>query len=157
MSVNTRTCRARWSLLYLLPFLVMLQVSAPAAAGCDATISLVDFGRLDLEEGGQITGELTVNCDEPGGFSVGLSQGIGDFVLRKMRGSQGAELRYNLFVDPARRRIWGDGISAGTQTIKGENDGRRPSIIPIYGTVPSRQSVLTGPYSDNLLVTVEKL
>ncbi len=157
MPVMIATRQARWFLGCLIPFLMMLQVSVPAAAGCEASVSLVDFGRLDLERGGEVTGELIVNCDEPGGFSIGLSPGIGDFTKRRMRGSDGAELVYNLFVDPARRRVWGDGVSAGTQRIKGENDGRRPSIIPIYGIVPSRQSVLTGPYSDNLLVTIEKL
>lgn len=157
MPVISMTCRTRQVVWCLALFLAALQVSAPAAAGCEATVSLVDFGRLDLEQGGRVTGELIVNCDEPGGFSIGLSPGLGDFVRRKMRGSDGTELSYNLFVDPSRRRIWGDGISAGTQTIKGENDGRRPSIIPIYGIVPSKQTVLTGPYSDNLLVTVEKL
>ncbi len=157
MPVTSAPRKTSQSALCLALFLVTMQVSAPAAAGCEATISLMDFGRLDLDKGGQVTGELTVRCDEPGGFSALLSQGLGDFTGRKMRGTDGAELRYNLFVDPARQSIWGDGISAGTQTIKGENDGRRATIIPIYGIVPSRQSVLTGPYSDNLLVTVERL
>lgn len=157
MPLNSRRCRIRRFIACLLPFLVLLQISAPAAAGCEASISLMDFGRLDLEKGGEVTGELVVNCDEPGSFSVGLSPGLGDYVGRKMRGADGTELRYNLFVDPTRRRIWGDGVSAGTQRIKGENDGRRPSIIPVYGLIPSRQSVLTGAYSDNLLVSVERL
>ena len=142
----------------LLPLLVTMQVSAPAAAGeCEASVSLVDFGRLDLERGGNVSGEVIVTCDEPSRFSVALSSGVGSYRLRKMRGADGAELKYNLFVDPARRRIWGDGVSEGTQTIGGESDGRRPLVIPIYGIVPPRQSVLTGPYSDNLLVTVENL
>jgi spore coat protein U-like protein len=133
------------------------QVSGPAVAGCEASVSLVDFGKLDLDRGENVSGELVVTCDQPAAFSVALSAGIGDHMRRKMRGVDGAELRYNLFVDAARRRVWGDGVSAGTQTIRGENDGRRPSIIPIYGVVPSRQKVLVGPYSDNLLVTVEEL
>ena len=138
----------------ILAILAPLALSAPAAAGCDASVSLVDFGRLDLERGGDVTGELIVSCDQPSRFDVALSAGLGDFVRRKMRGDDGSELRYNLFVDPARRSVWGDGVSAGTQTIKGENDGRRPSIIPIYGQIPSRQKVTTGSYQDNLLVTV---
>lgn len=143
--------------LWLLPLLATMQVSAPAAAGCEATVSLVDFGRLDLERGGDVAGEVIVTCDQPGNFSVALSPGIGDYRLRKMRGADGHELTYNLFVDPTKRRVWGDGVSAGTQTIRGESDGRRPQVIPVYGLVPPRQSVLTGAYSDNLLVTVENL
>ncbi|MEM8949742.1 MAG: spore coat U domain-containing protein [Pseudomonadota bacterium] len=144
--------------LCLLTLLVMMQISAPAVAGeCDASVSLVDFGRLDLERGGQVSGEVIVICDQPGQFSVALSSGIGSYRLRKMRGADGTELKYNLFVDPGRRSIWGDGVSEGTRTIRGESDGRKPLIIPVYGIVPPNQSVLTGPYSDNLLVTVERL
>ena len=117
---------------------------------------MVDFGRLDLERGGNVSGEVIVNCDEPSRFSVALSAGLGDYRLRKMRGTDGHELTYNLFVDPGRQRVWGDGVSAGTQTIRGESDGRRPLTIPVYGVVPPRQSVLTGAYSDNLLVTIKK-
>lgn len=152
---RSRVFLANWLLVLMMASI--LGLSRPASAECDATLSLMDFGKLDLERGARVTGELVVDCDEPGRFSVGLSQGIGSFKGRRMRGTDGAELRYNLFVDSARQRIWGDGVTAGTQIIKGDSDGRRPSIIPIYGIVPSRQSVLIGPYIDNLLVTVEKL
>lgn len=157
MPVKSVTCNSSQFVWCLAFFLVTWQVSAPAAAGCEASVSLVDFGKLDLDRGENVSGELVVTCDQPAAFSVALSAGVGDFARRKMQGADGAELRYNLFVDAARRRVWGDGVAAGTQTIRGENDGRRPSIIPIYGVVPSRQKVLVGPYSDNLLVTVEEL
>jgi len=154
MTLSSRRFRGA---LWLLPFLLAMQLSAPASADCEASVSLVDFGRLDLSKGGRVNGELVVTCDQPSGFSVALSPGLGSFRLRKMQGGDGSELKYNLFVDSTRRRIWGDGVSAGTQTIRGKSDGRRPEIIPVYGIVPPRQSVLTGAYSDNLLVTVEKL
>lgn len=157
MRVNMTFCRLRPVAFGLAALLVTLQVSAPAAAGCDASVSLVDFGQVDLNEGGKVSGQLTVTCDQPGRFSVALSEGIGSYRLRKMRGADGSELDYNLFVDSARRRVWGDGVSEGTQTIDGESDGRRAEVIPVYGTLPPRQSALTGAYSDNLLVSVEKL
>ena len=143
--------------VWLLPFLAAVPASGLAAAECDASVSLVDFGQLDLERGGRVSGEVIVICSEPGRFSVALSSGNGSYRLRKMAGADGHELTYNLFVDPARQRVWGDGVSAGTQTVRGESDGRRPAVIPVYGFVPPRQSVLTGAYSDNLLVTVENL
>lgn len=154
MTVSSRRLRLAF---WLLPFVLAMQVSAPAAADCEASVSLVDFGRLDLSKGARVNGELIVTCDQPSGFSVALSPGLGSYRLRKMQGSDGNELKYNLFVDSTRRRVWGDGVSAGTQTIRGKSDGRRPEIIPVYAIVPPRQSVLTGAYSDNLLVTIEKL
>ncbi|MGI9510901.1 MAG: Csu type fimbrial protein [Geminicoccaceae bacterium] len=158
MPMTASTRRFPHLALWLLTLLATLQVTAPAAAGaCEASVSLVDFGRLDLEQGGNVSGEVIVTCDQPGRFTVALSAGIGDYSRRKMRGSDGHELTYNLFVDPARQRVWGDGISAGTQAIQGESDGRRPLTIPVYGVVPPRQSVLTGAYSDNLVVTVQNL
>ena len=157
MRVNPIIRSCRRLITWLIPFLMILEVSQPAYADCEASVSMVDFGELDLDKGGNVNGEVIVTCDQPARFNLALSQGIGDFRLRKMLGSDGGELRYNLFVDPARRSIWGDGVSGGTQTIRGENDGRRPSIIPIYAFVPARQSVLTGAYSDNLIVTVENL
>ncbi|MEZ5930775.1 MAG: hypothetical protein R3F54_02270 [Alphaproteobacteria bacterium] len=78
--------------LWLLPAFLAMQMSAPAAADCEASVSLVDFGKLDLEHGGDVSGELTVTCDQPGRFSVTASEGLGNYRLRKMRGSDGYEL-----------------------------------------------------------------
>jgi spore coat protein U-like protein len=157
MRLNASLRRCPRLAIWILPAFLAMQASAPAAAECDASVSLVDFGKLDLQEGGDVSGELVVTCDQPGRFSVRASEGLGSYRLRKMSGSDGHELSYNLYVDSAKRSIWGDGVSEGTQTIRGESDGRRPLTIPVYGFVPPRQTVLTGTYSDNLLVTVENL
>jgi len=157
MRVITMISSYRRSLFWLLPFLAISQISSPASANCEASVSLVDFRKVDLDKGGNVSGEVIVTCDQPTRFKLAFSAGIGDFRLRKMLAGDGSELHYNLFVDAGRRSVWGDGISGGTQTIRGDNDDRRPSIIPIYAVVPPRQSVLTGAYRDSLLVTVEDL
>jgi spore coat protein U-like protein len=125
------------------------------AAGCDVHISLVDFGRLDFEKGEEVTGELVVACDAPRAFAVSATRGFGDYDMRRMRSADGAELRYNLFVDPARRRVWGDG-SAGTARLVGQTDGRRPATFTIYGFVPGGQTVRRGSYSDSVTVALER-
>ena len=109
MTVSSRCLRPA---VWLLPFLLAMQLSTPASADCEASVSLVDFGKLDLTKGARVNGELIVTCDEAAGFSVALSPGIGSYRLRKMQGSDGSVLKYNLFVDSTRRRIWGDGVSA---------------------------------------------
>jgi spore coat protein U-like protein len=69
---------------------------------------MVDFGRVEFRRDQEITGRVTVTCSEPGPFEVSASAGNGDFGGRLMRGPKGDELRYNLYVDAARRRVWGD-------------------------------------------------
>ena len=133
-----------------------LLVAVPAAAGCDAALSMVDFGRVEFRRDGEITGRLTVTCSEPGSFEVAASAGNGDFGERLMRGPKGDELRYNLYVDPARRRVWGDGIAGGTARIAGTSDGRKPETFTIYGKLPAGQAVAPGGYRDSVQVTIER-
>ena len=140
-----------------LALLALLMLAAqPAAAACDAVVSLVDFGRLDLKDGGEITGRLEVVCDTPTTFEVALSEGHGDYRLRRMRHPDGAELRYNLYVDATKRRVWGDGVAAGTAVIQGQSDGRKPERFVIYGLVPPDQKVRSGGYQDNLVTILKE-
>ena len=133
--------------------LTAVVAAGPArGAGCDVEFKLVDFGRLDFRRGGDITGRVEVACAEPAEFTVELTPGFGDYGERRMRGPGGAELRYNLYVDPGRRLVWGDGASGGTAVLRGRNDGRRPTTLPVYGRVPGGQRVPPGSYGDNLAV-----
>lgn len=132
-------------------------LQAGAALGaCDVTLSLVDFGRVDLKRGGEITGRVTVACDHPGRFELAASPGQGRFGQREMRGPGGAPLAYNLFVDPARTRVWGDGVHAGTTTLGGSVDGRQRVDLVVYGRVYGRQSARPGAYADTVAITVER-
>jgi spore coat protein U-like protein len=127
----------------------------PAGAACDVALSMVDFGRVEFRRDEEITGRLTVMCDELGAFEVAASEGNGDFGERVMLGPRGDELRYNLYVDAARRRVWGDGIG-GTARIAGASDGRKPLTFTIYGKIPAGQSVSPGGYRDSVQVSIER-
>ena len=128
-------------------------VPVAARAGCDVDLSLVDFGRLDPARGGEITGRVTVDCDAPAGFALALTPGLGTYAERRMRGPDGAELRYNLYIDPARRTVWGDGLG-GTALVRGDTGGRRRATVPVYGLVPRGQRVPAGAYADQLTVDI---
>jgi spore coat protein U-like protein len=128
-------------------------VASQAADPCDVSMSFVDFGRLDLRRGGEITGEVAIDCDLPTTFALALSPGHGDYPSRRLRGPSGGELRYNLYLDPGHHQVWGDGTSAGTARLAGQSDGRERAIFVIYGRIPPDQSVRAGTYSDQLMVT----
>lgn len=136
---------------------VWLGLQAGTALGaCDVGFALVDFGRVDLKRGGEITGRLTVACDRQRRFELAATAGQGRFGQRLMRGPDGSPLAYNLYVDAARTRIWGDGVHAGTSTIKGRTHGRRRVDLVVFGRVWGRQAAAPGAYSDTLSITVER-
>ena len=149
-------CPAPTALASLALAFCIVLAPAQAAAGCDAALSMVDFGRVEFRRDQEITGRVTVTCSEPGPFEVSASAGNGDFGGRLMRGPKGDELRYNLYVDAARRRVWGDGIAGGTARIAGTSDGRRPETFTIYGKLPAGQAVGSGGYRDSVQVTIER-
>jgi spore coat protein U-like protein len=129
---------------------------AHAAPDCDASVSGVDFGRFDYKDGGDITGQLTVTCDRPTAFEVSASPGYGSYRERTMLGPRSAVLRYNLYVDAARRRVWGDGETGGTARITGQSDGRKAVTYTIYGRIPGGQTVRPGGYRDTVKVSVSR-
>lgn len=131
---------------------LLLAPPALAGSGCDVRVSFVDFGRVDGRRESEVSGEVSVLCDKPTRFVLVLSEGHGSYAERRMRGPAGTELRYNIYVDPARRQVWGDG-AAGTARLAGRNDGRRPTILPVYGKVRRGQPAPSGHYSDQLLVS----
>lgn len=131
-------------------------VAPRAADPCDVSLSFVDFGRIDPRRGGTITGEVAVRCAAPGRFVLALSSGHGDYRMRRMQGPGGAELAYNLFLDPARRQVWGDGTTGGTARLVGQSDGRKATLLTVYGRIPPGQSGRAGAYSDALTVTLER-
>ena len=77
-------------------------------------------------------------------------------LARLMSAGGGNTLDYNLYIDPARLQIWGDGtlqsfVVTGVRPNKGQ-----PSTYnyPIYGRVFANQAPNAGQYVDNLVVTV---
>jgi len=148
--------RVTWLIAPVLLLAVALATPALATPACHASVTLVDFGRVDYKEGGDITGQLTVTCDGPTAFEVSASAGYGGYQGRTMVGPKETVLRYNLYVDAARQRVWGDGESGGTARITGESDGRKAVSYTIYGRVPDRQSVRPGRYHDSVKVSVSR-
>jgi spore coat protein U-like protein len=152
-----RVSRLRAALL-LAGALVLVDAATPAVAApaCHASVTLVDFGRVDYKRGGEITGQLTVTCDGPTAFAVSASPGYGGYGGRTMVGPRETVLRYNLYVDAARQRVWGDGESGGTARITGQSDGRKAVTYTIYGRIPDHQPVRTGQYHDSVKVSVSR-
>lgn len=142
--------------------LVAIAASAlPARAECFVETKAIVFPQYDvysvkaLEAEGAISYKCT--SDQVGittTFRITIEPSPdGTFVHRMMRG--GEALLYDLFIDPARTMIWGNG-SKGTLAYVGACCAvGKYTTAGIYARIPPGQDVSAGRYSDTLLVTFE--
>jgi spore coat protein U-like protein len=132
-----------------------------AAGNCSfVTVTGVSFGTYNVFAGGPLdsTGSVSFQCN-PGAagstvivtFSAGSS---GSFMQRDML-SGTDQLRYNLYLDPTRTTVWGDG-SGGSSTFSVTLPARGWSTITqsVYGRVTPGQNVGPGAYVDTITVTL---
>ena len=130
-------------------------VAAPVAypAGCSVSTLGVSFGNYDVFSAlnDDITGTINVNCPSATAYSISLSSGSGTYTARAMTSGVNI-LAYNLYLDPTRLTIWGDG-SSGTGTVSGTGTG---AVVgsPVYGRIPAGQNAYVGSYTDVVIVTV---
>jgi spore coat protein U-like protein len=134
------------------------------AATCTVNAVAMSWGQVDSLRMGTIesTGNITVACIGMPGESVRYSLLLGAgqsgrFGARRLESAQGPGPGYNLYIDPARTLVWGDG-SAGTAmisdvfTLIGHSISRSHTV---YGRLIGRPDARAGAYSDSILVTLK--
>jgi spore coat protein U-like protein len=111
----------------------------------------VAFGAYDVFNNSDTdsTGTVKVTCDASTSYTISISTGSGTFASRAMTNGS-YQLNYNLFTDPHRLTIWGDG-TGGTATVAATDSG---ATYTVYGMIPALQNVHAGGYFDTLTVTV---
>ncbi len=133
--------------------LLTLLAAGPAGAACSVEANPVSFGTVDVLSQSRGNGEVVVRCDEPTGFSVGLSPGSGGAQGRRMAGPGSAGLDYSLFTDASYSVPWGDSQAIG-QPRSGRSDGNGPERLTVYGLIPRQPGTEPGTYTDSLQVTL---
>jgi spore coat protein U-like protein len=123
-------------------------------AECQINAQVFDFGRGQMTSTSPPingTNTISVTCTRAArdGLNVDVAytlQAIPPAPARQMRDSALNFLRYDMFVDPARTRYWGDGISYGTFAIQDalllddrNRVGTRAHVI--YGKVDGAQTL----------------
>ena len=142
-----------------------ITAASPAHActlcSCSATTTNASFGTYDPTTTAptDTSGTITVNCTGVvallGTVEVAASAGTsGNVAQRTMR--KGVDpLNYNLYTDPARLIVFGDG-TAGSQTITRPLNGLLVfgQSVFFYGRIPARQWARVGNYTDAIVITV---
>jgi len=105
------------------------------------------FATIDLAGAGNIA----VSCDLGLAYTITISAGRGTYAMRTM--ANGAySLTYNLYTDPGRLLVWGDGTGA---TATAGRLATGVSInVPVYGRIHAGQNIGAGNYRDEVIVTV---
>jgi spore coat protein U-like protein len=132
-----------------------------AAASCTLlSVPQMDFGSYSALGGADdAQADLLFSCipdlltGPTVSYTVELSPGTGHpsgfFPRRLVAGAYG--LDYNLYTDPVRTRIWGDG-SAGTFVAGGTCAAACSATV--YGRVAAGQGVPAAQYRDDVLITL---
>lgn len=120
-------------------------------AQCQVSAQVFDFGRHTMSSTSppiHSNGTISVTCTRvaQNGLSVDVEfelKGLPPDPARQMRDQIGAYLAYDMYVDPARTRYWGDGTQ-GTATFQSTcllDDRNRVCTIPfvLYGKVHGQQ------------------
>lgn len=143
-------------------------VSAPKPCKkcyCSVTATEVAFGAYYPLVGSAVdsTGDVEVSCgtDTIGdvmSYSIELSGAKKGSKPRELKGPQGDRLEYNLYTDPARTLIWGDG-KGSTYTVTESYTFTVLCCVTnnytVYGRLDSGQNVQPGSYSDSITIKVD--
>ncbi len=154
------------SLPLVLIFTLFIQIETPfSQSRCSIGGVSINFGNYNIFSPSPTDsiGIINLNCENVPwvDLKLGVSSTSGTFNPRRMKRSGGSDvLEYNIFTDPARTVIFGDG-TGGTQTIRVHKPPGTPakepwsSQITIYARIPPGQDVPAGDYSDSLTITVD--
>lgn len=127
---------------------------------CTVSVTGIGFGSYASPgvANSDSTGTVSVTCNGIGvlvSYTITLGTGSGSYANRKLLSGINF-LSYNMYTDPTRLQIWGDG-SAGTSTVSNSYTLALSSVITpytVYGRVPGGQNPPAGTYNDTVIVTV---
>lgn len=133
-----------------------LGVSATVTNNCTVSTDPVAFGDVDVTTGAEVlgTGAVNLTCTNGATWSAAADAGDGDgaTILARSMTSGANELAYQLYTEPTRTDVWGDGVDG--ETIDGTGTGLEQEI-PIYARVLAGQgTAAAGVYADTVVVTV---
>ena len=145
-------------LLFAIIMILLNAAPAEAAVNCVPRSDGVDFGTtVGMEE--DVVSSVRLHCTGNGNadYVLILSTGVsGTYAQRTMLNGSDS-LPYNLFVNPARTQILGDG-NGGSVTASGEismgNSDIKTVIVSLYAKLLNQTLLRAGTYTDTIIVNL---
>jgi spore coat protein U-like protein len=148
--------------------IVTLAVAMPSqAASCNVLLSLMAFGLYDtiLPASNDTSASIQVTCTPGLGnplttpYTITIAgTGSGNDSVRSVA-SGAYKLYYQVYKDPARSTVWGNGGSSGPGITSSVTSAS--SLLPAiqihiaYARMPALQTIPPGIYTGSLLVTID--
>jgi len=130
---------------------------AQGPTGCVISLTGVQFGTYDVFSAAPLrsTGTIVYRCgNRVRNMTIAFTRGQSSTYAPRTMRRAGEPLIYNLYLDAALAVVWGDG-SAGTSLYSVRNARNNRDVeIPIYGSIPARQDVPAGTYTDDVTATI---
>lgn len=130
----------------------VFNVVARVQSGCAVdSVNSLDFGDITLTPGQDIDAQGAINFNSCSGtlqFSIDGGQS-GNTSDRSMKNG-GNLLRYQLYRNPTRTSIWGQGTDAREIVLLTPGSGS----VTVYGRISRGQEVPNGIYTDTLAITL---
>lgn len=149
-------------------FACLAMAVAPAyGASCDVSVLPLNFGTYDphavtaLDIATTATITCTATSNRPQGETITVTSSVSrggapSFIPRQMRSALNEALDYNVYLNPLRTVIFGDGSAGTDRTARTVTTTRVGMVysVDIYGRIFPGQDVRVGSYSDTLIYTI---
>jgi len=143
---------------------IMLAGRANAQAACHVSSTDLAFGLYTTSTNSptDTVGTITVSCSSSTAttvsYTIALMGGAQMDVSSRHMVSNGRPLPYQLFLDPARTLVWGDG-GEGTNLAAASNIPLSPGITDrrsflVYGRIAGRYPAPSGTYQDSITIVL---
>lgn len=146
----------RWLFALVVFVAIGFAGARPASAqwtSCTISTTPVSFGSYNVFNtvATASTGSVTYWCSFAWTVSIYLGKGTAGSNSPRQMASGANRLNYNLYLDAAHTRVWGD---PAPNSHTANFVWRSGETVTVYGLIPALQDVATGSYSDSVTATV---
>ncbi len=136
-----------------------LTVSATVVSACSVSAATLNFGSAIDPTSASLpldtSTTMTVMCTATTPYSIALNAGANaggasNFSSRAIKNGSHT-LGYQLYLDPTRTTVWGDGTASSL--LPGVGIGSNQTLT-LYGRLPSLSGAVPGTYTDTVTVTI---
>lgn len=137
---------------------IVFAVPQAAYATCSVSVVPIVFGRYDVLDPAPLdaVGRVEYACGskvERVRIRILRSPGKAARAHALQNGTH--ELHYQLFLDPAMRRVWGDETDGTEALYVYDPPAGKTVSVPIFARLPPRQNVRIGTYTDSVTIQVD--